>query len=193
MIDRMLIASLPGASVAGRRSWTGEDFDRENPGQRYSNPLSADQFTPDLLPADLVGTMIYNQKRGEFVPHQGPIFANIILADEINRAPAKVQRAAGGHAGASGDHWYTTFKLDDPFLVMATQNPIEQEGTYPLPEAQVDRFMLKLLVTYPNKKEEKQILERMAESEEIAVDPIIQPAAIAVLERWSDKSTSTKR
>ena len=122
------------------------------------------QFTPDLLPADLIGTMIFDQKRGEFVPHQGPIFSNIILADEINRAPAKVQSALleamqerqvsiGGR----------TFPLDDPFLVMATENPIEQEGTYPLPEAQVDRFMLKLLVTYPNKKEEKQILERMTE------------------------------
>ncbi|HEU0006886.1 MAG TPA: MoxR family ATPase [Terriglobia bacterium] len=137
------------------------------------------QFTPDLLPADLIGTMIFDQKRSEFVPHQGPIFSNIILADEINRAPAKVQSALleamqerqvsiGGR----------TFPLDDPFLVMATENPIEQEGTYPLPEAQVDRFMLKLLVTYPNKKEEKQILERMTEPSELIVEPIVSPAAI---------------
>jgi len=137
------------------------------------------QFTPDLLPADLIGTMIFDQKRSEFVPHQGPIFSNIILADEINRAPAKVQSALleamqerqvsiGGR----------TFPLDDPFLVMATENPIEQEGTYPLPEAQVDRFMLKLLVTYPNKKEEKQILERMTEPSELTVEPVVTPAAI---------------
>ena len=137
------------------------------------------QFTPDLLPADLIGTMIFAQKRSEFVPHQGPIFSNIILADEINRAPAKVQSALleamqerqvsiGGR----------TFPLDDPFLVMATENPIEQEGTYPLPEAQVDRFMLKLLVTYPNKKEEKQILERMTEPAELVVEPVVSPAAI---------------
>jgi len=137
------------------------------------------QFTPDLLPADLIGTMIFDQKRSEFVPHQGPIFSNIILADEINRAPAKVQSALleamqeqqvsiGGR----------TFPLDDPFLVMATENPIEQEGTYPLPEAQIDRFMLKLLVTYPNKKEEKQILERMTEPSELIVEPVVSPAAI---------------
>jgi MoxR-like ATPase len=133
------------------------------------------QFTPDLLPADLIGTMIFDQKHGEFVPHKGPIFSNIILADEINRAPAKVQsallEAMQEQQVSIGD---TTFKLDDPFLVMATENPIEQEGTYPLPEAQVDRFMFKLLVTYPNKKEEKLILERMTDSVEIAVQPVIQ-------------------
>jgi MoxR-like ATPase len=137
------------------------------------------QFTPDLLPADVVGTMIYDQKRQEFVPHQGPIFSNIILADEINRAPAKVQsallEAMQERQVSIGD---TTFPLDDPFLVMATENPIEQEGTYPLPEAQVDRFMLKLLVTYPSKAEEKLILERMSTDTQIYVSPIIQPAAI---------------
>jgi MoxR-like ATPase len=137
------------------------------------------QFTPDLLPADLIGTMIFDQKRSEFVPHQGPIFSNIILADEINRAPAKVQsallEAMQERQVSIGNR---TFPLDDPFLVMATENPIEQEGTYPLPEAQVDRFMLKLLVTYPNKKEEKQILERMTESSELIVEPVVSPAAI---------------
>jgi len=121
------------------------------------------QFTPDLLPADLIGTMIYNQKEGVFTPKKGPLFANLILADEINRAPAKVQsallEAMQEHQVTIGD---TTFPLDEPFLVLATQNPIEQEGTYPLPEAQIDRFILKLKVTYPNKKEEKEILERMA-------------------------------
>jgi len=123
--------------------------------------------------------MIFDQKRGEFVPHQGPIFSNIILADEINRAPAKVQSAlleAMQEQQVSIGN--TTFKLDDPFLVMATENPIEQEGTYPLPEAQVDRFMLKLLVTYPNKREEKQILERMTESGELTVAPVVQPSEI---------------
>ncbi|MFH1045897.1 MAG: MoxR family ATPase [Candidatus Omnitrophota bacterium] len=121
------------------------------------------QFTPDLLPADLIGTLVYNPKDGAFTTKKGPIFANIILADEINRAPAKVQSAL---LEAMQERQVTigenTFKLDDPFLVLATQNPIEQEGTYPLPEAQIDRFMLKLNVTYPNKEEELAILERMS-------------------------------
>lgn len=121
------------------------------------------QFTPDLLPADLIGTLIYNQKDGQFTTRRGPIFGNIILADEINRAPAKVQsallEAMQERQATIGDQ---TYKLPEPFLVLATQNPIEQEGTYPLPEAQVDRFMLKLQVTYPNKKEELEILNRMA-------------------------------
>ena len=121
------------------------------------------QFTPDLLPADLIGTMVYNQKSGEFVPKKGPLFANIILADEINRAPAKVQsallEAMQERQVTIGN---TTYPLDQPFLVMATQNPIEQEGTYPLPEAQVDRFMLKLKIVYPSREEERQILTRMA-------------------------------
>ncbi|TNF32310.1 MAG: MoxR family ATPase [Deltaproteobacteria bacterium] len=120
------------------------------------------QFTPDLLPADLVGTMIYNQQTGEFSTKKGPIFANIVLADEINRAPAKVQSAL---LEAMQERQVTigeaTYKLDDPFLVLATQNPIEQEGTYPLPEAQVDRFMLKIHVGYPTKDEELRILEMM--------------------------------
>ena len=137
------------------------------------------QFTPDLLPADLIGTMIFDQKSGDFIPHKGPIFSNIILADEINRAPAKVQSALleamqERQVSIGG----VTFALDDPFLVLATENPIEQEGTYPLPEAQVDRFMLKLLITYPNKKEEKQILERMSEGGEINVKAVIQPKDI---------------
>jgi MoxR-like ATPase len=121
------------------------------------------QFTPDLLPADLVGTLVYNQKSGEFVAKRGPIFSHIILADEINRAPAKVQsallEAMQERQVTIGD---TTYPLTEPFLVLATQNPIEQEGTYPLPEAQVDRFMLKLKIVYPSRDEEKQILQRMA-------------------------------
>ncbi len=124
------------------------------------------QFTPDLLPADLVGTLIYNPRDGVFTPRKGPIFANIVLADEINRAPAKVQsallEAMQERQVTIGD---TTYPLDDPFLVLATQNPIEQEGTYPLPEAQVDRFMLKLKVTYPSKAEERQVLDRMASTQ----------------------------
>jgi MoxR-like ATPase len=121
------------------------------------------QFTPDLLPADLIGTMIYNQKTQEFVPKQGPVFANLILADEINRAPAKVQSALlesmQERQVTIGDQ---TFKLPDPFLVLATQNPIEQEGTYPLPEAQIDRFMLKIHVVHPSRREELEIIERMS-------------------------------
>jgi MoxR-like ATPase len=132
------------------------------------------QFTPDLLPADLIGTMIYNQKTGEFVPKKGPVFTNILLADEINRAPAKVQSALleamqEGQV-TIGD---ATYKLDDPFLVLATQNPIEQEGTYPLPEAQVDRFMLKLKITYPTREEEREILSRMVNGVVPAVSKII--------------------
>jgi len=121
------------------------------------------QFTPDMLPADLLGTLIFNPKTSKFTVKKGPLFANIILADEINRAPAKVQSAL---LEAMQERQVTigeeTFILDDPFLVLATQNPIEQEGTYPLPEAQVDRFMLKLKIGYPTKREEKEILERMA-------------------------------
>ena len=119
------------------------------------------QFTPDLLPADLLGTLIYSQKKEEFVVRKGPIFANFILADEINRSPAKVQsallEAMQERQVTIGD---TTYPLDEPFLVLATQNPIEQEGTYPLPEAQVDRFMLKIVIGYPNKEEEKQIMRQ---------------------------------
>ena len=137
------------------------------------------QFTPDLLPADLIGTMIYNQKEGTFYPKKGPLFSNLILADEINRAPAKVQsallEAMQEHQVTIGD---TTFRLEEPFLVLATQNPIEQEGTYPLPEAQIDRFLLKLNVTYPNKKEEKEILERMAGAAPIEPDMVIKPKDI---------------
>src|SRR3954452_12189150 len=120
------------------------------------------QFTPDLLPADLIGTTIYNQQRGEFTSKLGPIFANLVLADEINRAPAKVQSAL---LEAMQERQVTigekTYPLPDPFVVMATQNPIEQEGTYPLPEAQIDRFMLMVKVGYPTKAEERQIMDRM--------------------------------
>jgi MoxR-like ATPase len=137
------------------------------------------QFTPDLLPADLIGTLIYDQRNGQFTTKKGPIFANLILADEINRSPAKVQSAL---LEAMMERQVTigenTFKLDDPFLVLATQNPIEQEGTYPLPEAQVDRFMLKLSIGYPNKDEELEIMRRMTRGTVETVKPVVTPADI---------------
>ena len=138
------------------------------------------QFTPDLLPADLLGTLIYRQETGQFEIKKGPIFANIILADEINRAPAKVQsallEAMQERQVTIGD---TTYPLERPFLVLATQNPIEQEGTYPLPEAQVDRFMLKINVTYPTKREEREILDRLEQPNSIAdIESIITPEDI---------------
>lgn len=147
------------------------------------------QFTPDLLPADVVGTLIYNPKTGNFKTKKGPIFANIVLADEINRAPAKVQsallEAMQERQVTIGDE---SFKLEDPFLVMATQNPIEQEGTYPLPEAQVDRFMFKLKITYPTKHDEHEILKRMARSAPaMDVNPIISPEDIKRLRALADE------
>ena len=132
------------------------------------------QFTPDLLPADVIGTMIYSQKNEEFTVKQGPIFANFVLADEINRAPAKVQSAL---LEAMQERQVTisesTFKLPEPFLVMATQNPIEQEGTYPLPEAQVDRFMLKVVINYPQKEEEKLVIRQNISGEKKDIKPIL--------------------
>ena len=134
------------------------------------------QFTPDLLPADITGTLIFSPKEGSFFPKQGPIFANFVLADEINRSPAKVQSAL---LEAMQERHVTigdkTYPLPEPFMVLATQNPVEQEGTYPLPEAQVDRFMLKVLVTYPSKEEEKAILERMANHQKIQINTQITP------------------
>ncbi|HNV86923.1 MAG TPA: AAA family ATPase [Candidatus Omnitrophota bacterium] len=140
------------------------------------------QFTPDLLPADLIGTLVYNPKDGNFTTKKGPIFSNIILADEINRAPSKVQSALlEAMQEKQVTIGNTTFKLEEPFLVLATQNPIEQEGTYPLPEAQVDRFMLKLKISYPNRKEEKEILERMSTGKAIETKPVITPQDILKL------------
>ncbi len=137
------------------------------------------QFTPDLLPADLIGTMIYNQKNSEFTVRKGPIFANLILADEINRAPAKVQSAL---LEAMQERQITigeqTFKLEEPFLVLATQNPIEQEGTYPLPEAQVDRFMIKVKIGYPNREEEGLIMRQNIGGDVPAVKQVVDPSSI---------------
>ena len=146
------------------------------------------QFTPDLLPADLIGTLIYRPQDGRFEVKKGPIFSNIILADEINRAPAKVQSAL---LEAMQERQVTigseTFKLTEPFLVLATQNPIEQEGTYPLPEAQVDRFMLKLIVTYPTKQQEREILDRMSTTAAArTIQPVMQPSHLEQARRVMD-------
>lgn len=147
------------------------------------------QFTPDLLPADLIGTEIYNQANSQFYTRKGPVFSNIILADEINRAPAKVQSAL---LEAMQERQVTigqdTFIMPEPFLVMATQNPIEQEGTYPLPEAQLDRFMFKIKIDYPTKQEEREILERMAEvDKKIEITPAITPAEITEVRQLIDE------
>lgn len=147
------------------------------------------QFTPDLLPADLIGTLIYNQKSGSFEVKKGPIFSNIVLADEINRSPAKVQsallEAMQEQQVTIGD---ATFGLDEPFLVLATQNPIDQEGTYPLPEAQVDRFMMKVFVSYPTKAEEKTIMRRMAKTKNaVEVNPVLSQKDILEIREIIDE------
>ena len=146
------------------------------------------QFTPDLLPADITGTLIYNQKDGTFTPRKGPVFSNLVLADEINRAPAKVQsallEAMQERQVTIGD---TTYPLPKLFMVLATENPIEQEGTYPLPEAQVDRFMLKLEITYPTKAEEKEILERMSRQQKPHITAKISQDAILAARKTADE------
>ena len=180
MVERLLISLLTGGHVLLEGvPGLAKTLTVRTLAETISTSFQRIQFTPDLLPADVVGTQIYDQSNGQFSVKKGPIFANIILADEINRAPAKVQAALleamqekqvtiGG----------TTYKLDEPFLVLATQNPIEQEGTYPLPEAQVDRFMLKLRVGYPSRDEEKEIMRRMASGEPISVQHAATPEAI---------------
>ena len=180
MIDRLLISLLTGGHVLLEGvPGLAKTLTVRTLAETISTTFSRIQFTPDLLPADVVGTQIYDQSTGQFMVKKGPIFANIILADEINRAPAKVQAALleamqekqvtiGG----------TTYKLEEPFLVLATQNPIEQEGTYPLPEAQVDRFMLKLRVGYPTRDEEREIMRRMAGGHAIDIKHVATPEAI---------------
>ena len=142
------------------------------------------QFTPDLLPADLIGTLIYNPREGVFSTRKGPIFANLILADEINRAPSKVQsailEAMQEHQVTIGDESYI---LEEPFLVLATQNPIEQEGTYPLPEAQVDRFMLKVVVGYPSTSDERKVVDAVLDDLRREVQPVLDPAQLAEMKR----------
>ena len=166
MIDRLLIGLLSDGHVLLEGvPGLAKTLTVSSLSQVINTRFQRIQFTPDLLPADLIGTLIYNQKKGEFTVKKGPIFSNIILADEINRSPAKVQsallEAMQEKQVTIGD---STFKLEKPFLVLATQNPVEQEGTYPLPEAQSDRFMLKLKVGYPSKPEELEIMKRMAKT-----------------------------
>jgi MoxR-like ATPase len=180
MVERLLISMLTGGHVLLEGvPGLAKTLTVRTLAEAIDTTFQRIQFTPDLLPADVVGTQVYDQSSGKFLVKKGPIFANIILADEINRAPAKVQAALleamqekqvtiGG----------TTYKLEEPFLVLATQNPIEQEGTYPLPEAQVDRFMLKLRVGYPTREEEKEIMRRMAGNVPISVERMASPAAI---------------
>jgi MoxR-like ATPase len=185
MIERLLISILTGGHVLLEGvPGLAKTLAVSTLAETISTKFQRIQFTPDLLPADILGTQIYDQSSGQFSIKKGPIFANIILADEINRAPAKVQSALleamqekqvtiGG----------TTYKLEEPFLVLATQNPIEQEGTYPLPEAQVDRFMLKLHVGYPTREEEKEILRRMASGDPIPVRHVATPQEIMAARR----------
>lgn len=180
MVERVLIGLLTGGHVLLEGvPGLAKTMAIRTIAETIATTFQRIQFTPDLLPADVIGTMIYNQKSGNFEPRHGPIFANIILADEVNRAPAKVQSAL---LEAMQEKQVTfggqTFGLDEPFLVMATQNPIEQEGTYPLPEAQVDRFMLKVKIGYPSREEEKEIMRRFAGGEEIPIDPVTDPATI---------------
>jgi MoxR-like ATPase len=166
----ILLEGVPGLAKTLLIKTTSEAIDAQ---------FARIQFTPDLLPADLIGTQIFNPRSSEFSVHQGPIFANLVLADEINRAPAKVQsallEAMQERQVTIGD---TTYKMDDLFLVLATQNPIEQEGTYPLPEAQVDRFMLKVKVDYPSRAEERLIIDRMTGAALPLVHPVVSPADI---------------
>jgi len=180
MVERLLVGLLTGGHILLEGvPGLAKTLAVRTLAQIIDASFSRIQFTPDLLPADLIGTMVFDQKTQDFHVRKGPIFANIILADEVNRAPAKVQSALleamqekqvtiGG----------TTFALEEPFLVLATQNPIESEGTYPLPEAQLDRFMLKVRVGYPNRDEEKEVLLRMSSGKEIPVDRLLEPEKI---------------
>jgi len=181
VVDRLLIGLLANGHVLLEGvPGLAKTLSVKTLAQTMEASFSRLQFTPDLLPADLIGTLVYSPGDGSFSTKKGPIFANIVLADEINRAPAKVQsallEAMQERQVTIGD---STFPLPDPFLVLATQNPIEQEGTYPLPEAQVDRFMLKLSIGYPSREEEREILNRMATTERgPTADPVVGPADI---------------
>lgn len=182
MVDRLLIGLLShGHVLLEGVPGLAKTLTIKSLAQTVHGKFSRIQFTPDLLPADVVGTMIYNQPRNEFSVRKGPIFANFVLADEINRAPAKVQsallEAMQERQVTIGE---TSYQLEEPFLVLATQNPLEQEGTYPLPEAQVDRFMLKVVVGYPGKKEEQQIIRQQVQGERgPTVNPVVSMGEIA--------------
>lgn len=176
MVERLLLAMLANGHILLEGvPGLAKTLAIKSLAQAIHAKFSRIQFTPDLLPADLVGTMIYNQKDNEFVVKKGPVFANFVLADEINRAPAKVQSAL---LEAMQEKQVTigenTYKIQDPFLVLATQNPIEQEGTYPLPEAQVDRFMLKAVITYPKKEEEQLIIRQNMAMNSAQINPVVK-------------------
>ena len=180
MVERLLISLLTGGHVLLEGvPGLAKTLTVRTLAETIHTTFQRIQFTPDLLPADVLGTQVFDQSTGTFSIKRGPIFANIVLADEINRAPAKVQAAL---LEAMQEKQVTlggqTFRLEEPFLVLATQNPIKQEGTYPLPEAQVDRFMLKLRVGYPSRDEEKEIMRRMASGDPIAINAIASPQAI---------------
>ncbi len=189
MVDRLLTALIADGhilieGIPGLAKTTAV----KTVSQAIATSFSRLQFTPDLLPADLIGTEIYRPQHTDFVVKKGPLFSNLVLADEINRAPAKVQsallEAMQERQVTLGD---TTYPLPDPFLVLATQNPIEQEGTYPLPEAQIDRFMLKLKVGYPDKQEEKEIMRRMAGRHRPTVEPVVSPDDIRRMRELADR------
>jgi MoxR-like ATPase len=180
MVERVLIALLAdGHILLEGVPGLAKTLLIKTMAQAIQADFSRIQFTPDLLPADLVGTQMYNMKTGEFTVHQGPLFANFILADEINRAPAKVQSALlESMQERQITIGSTTYRMEDLFLVLATQNPIEQEGTYPLPEAQVDRFMLKVIVDYPKPNEERAIIDRMTGEALPEIQPVVSPQQI---------------
>ena len=189
LLDRLLIALLTGGhvlleGVPGLAKTTAVRTLAQSLGLAFHRI----SFTPDLLPADVTGTMIYNPKEGTFSPKQGPVFTNMLLADEINRAPAKVQsallEAMQEHQVTIGDH---TYPLPSPFLVLATQNPIEQEGTYPLPEAQVDRFMLKCIIKHPSRDDERRIMARFANRQTITVAPVLTAKDVEGLRQVMDQ------
>jgi MoxR-like ATPase len=189
LIDRLIIALITGGhilieGVPGLAKTTAVRTLADALGLQFQRI----SFTPDLLPADVIGTMIYNPKDATFTPKKGPVFTNLLLADEINRAPAKVQSAL---LEAMQEHQVTigenTYKLPTPFLVMATQNPIEQEGTYPLPEAQVDRFMLKCVITHPSRDDERRIMNRFTQKQSAHVDAVITAEAVQSLRSTLDQ------
>ena len=189
LLDRMLIGLITGGhilleGVPGLAKTTAVKTMSEALGLQFHRI----SFTPDLLPADVMGTLVFNQKDGTFTPRRGPVFTNLLLADEINRAPAKVQSALlesmQEHQVTIGDH---TYRLPEPFLVMATQNPIEQEGTYPLPEAQIDRFMLKCVIVHPSKDDERRIMNRFTRKAEISVKPVMTAEQIFTMRTVLDQ------
>ena len=189
LLDRMLIALISNGhilleGVPGLAKTTAVKTMAQALGLKFQRI----SFTPDLLPADVIGTMIYNPREGTFTPRLGPIFTNLLLADEINRAPAKVQsallEAMQEHQVTIGDK---TYPLPEPFMVMATQNPLEQEGTYPLPEAQIDRFMLKYRVDYPSKDDERRIMNRFSRKTDITINPVMSAEQILAMRRILDQ------